>query len=178
MIVANTHMQSGAEPKAGRGGRALLSGLLRCRRCGRMLYVNYSGPRATVIRYECRGELNDCGKGRCVSFGGLRVDADVAHEVLQAIEGNAIEATLEAAEQMLRQRQELRKSIELEVEQARYEVRLAARRYDAVDPEQRLVAASWRLDGTSRYRRFKTWRIGFMSSMARRRPRQYQTSRS
>src|SRR5215469_17429476 len=26
---------SGAEPKAGRGGGALLSGLLRCRRCGR-----------------------------------------------------------------------------------------------------------------------------------------------
>jgi hypothetical protein len=69
------------------------------------------------------------------------VDADVAHEVLQAIEGHAIEAALEAAEQMQRQRQELRKSIELEVEQARYEVRLAARRYDAVDPEQRLVAA-------------------------------------
>ena len=140
MIVANTHMQSGAEPKAGRGGRALLSGLLRCRRCGRMLYVSYSGPRAAVIRYECRGELNDCGKGRCVSFGGLRVDADVAHEVLQAIEGNAIEAALEAAEQMQGQRQELRKSLELEVEQARYEVRLAARRYDSVDPEQRLVA--------------------------------------
>jgi DNA invertase Pin-like site-specific DNA recombinase len=141
MIVANTHMQSGTEPKAGRGGRALLSGLLRCRRCGRMLYVSYSGPRATVIRYECRGELNDCGQGRCVSFGGLRVDADVAREVLQAIEGNAIEAALEAAEQMQGQRQDLRKSIELELEQARYEARLAARRYDTVDPEQRLVAA-------------------------------------
>jgi DNA invertase Pin-like site-specific DNA recombinase len=141
MIVANTHMQSGTEPKAGRGGRALLSGLLRCRRCGRMLYVSYSGPRATVIRYECRGELNDCGKGRCVSFGGLRVDADVAREVLQAIEGNAIEAALEAAEQMQGQRQDLRKSIELELEQARYEARLAARRYETVDPEQRLVAA-------------------------------------
>ena len=141
MILANTHMQSGTEPKAGRGGRALLSGLLRCRRCGRMLYVSYSGPRATVIRYECRGELNDCGQGRCVSFGGLRVDADVAREVLQAIKGNAIEAALEAAEQMHRQRQDLRKCIELELEQARYEARLAARRYDAVDPEQRLVAA-------------------------------------
>src|SRR5262249_23304859 len=33
MIAANTHMRSGVEPKAGRGGRALLSGLLRCRRC-------------------------------------------------------------------------------------------------------------------------------------------------
>jgi DNA invertase Pin-like site-specific DNA recombinase len=141
MIVANTHMQSGAEPKAGRGGRALLSGLLRCRRCGRMLYVSYSGPRATVVRYECRGERLDCGEGRCISFGGLRVDDRVANEVLRAIEGNAIEAALQAAEQMQRQRQQLRRSMELEVEQAHYEARLAARRYEAVDPEQRLVAA-------------------------------------
>ena len=43
MMAANNHMQSGAEPKAGRGGRALLSGLLRCRRCGRMLQVSYIG---------------------------------------------------------------------------------------------------------------------------------------
>jgi DNA invertase Pin-like site-specific DNA recombinase len=141
MIAANTHMQSGVEPKAGRGGRALLSGLLRCRRCGRMLYVSYMGPRATVIRYACRGTVLDCGEGPCISFGGLRVDAGVGNEVLHAVEGNAIEAALEAAEQMQTQQQELRRSVELEIEQARYEARLAARRYDAVDPEQRLVAA-------------------------------------
>ena len=141
MIAANTHMRSGVEPKAGRGGRALLSGLLRCRRCGRMLYVAYSGPHAKVVRYECRGERLDCGEGRCISFGGLRVDAGVGNELLQAIGGNAIAAALEAAEQMRRQRHELQKSITLEIEQARYEVRLAARRYEAVDPEQRLVAA-------------------------------------
>ncbi|MBV8451405.1 MAG: recombinase family protein, partial [Deltaproteobacteria bacterium] len=141
MIAANAHMQSGVEPKAGRGGRALLTGLLRCRRCGRMLYVSYSGPHARVIRYECRGELNNCGRGYCVSFGGLRVDTAVSKEILQAIEGNAIEAALEAAGQMQRQRQDVRKAIELEVEQARYEARLAARRYEAVDPDQRLVAA-------------------------------------
>jgi DNA invertase Pin-like site-specific DNA recombinase len=141
MIAANTHMQSGIEPKAGRGGRALLAGLLRCRRCGRMLYVSYSGPRATVIRYTCRGTVLEYGEGPCISFGGLHVDTVVGNEVLHAIEGNAIDAALEAAAQMQQQRQELRGSIDLELEQARYEARLAARRYDAVDPEQRLVAA-------------------------------------
>ncbi|PYR95617.1 MAG: hypothetical protein DMG16_30110, partial [Acidobacteria bacterium] len=45
MMADNSFMQSGAEPKAGRGGRALLSGLLRCRRCGRMLQVSYIGTR-------------------------------------------------------------------------------------------------------------------------------------
>jgi len=46
---------------------------------------------------------------------------------------------LEAAEQMRHQREEHRRSLELELEQARYEARLAARRYEAVDPENRLV---------------------------------------
>lgn len=36
MLAADVRIKSGMEPKAGRGGRALLSGLLRCRRCGRM----------------------------------------------------------------------------------------------------------------------------------------------
>jgi DNA invertase Pin-like site-specific DNA recombinase len=138
MIAENTHMKSGMEPKAGRGGRGLLAGLLRCRRCGRMLYVNYAG---TVIRYMCRGGHNDRGENWCVGFGGLRVDTAVASEVLRAIEGNVIEAACEAAEQLQRQRQELRKAIELELEQARYEAGLAARRYEAVDPDKRLVAA-------------------------------------
>jgi excisionase family DNA binding protein len=139
MIAANSHMQSGVEPKAGRGGRALLAGLLRCRRCGRMLQVSYIGAR--VIHYQCKGAHMQRGEDRCISFGGLRVDAAVANEVLNAVGGNAIEAALAAAEQMQQQRQELRRSITLEVEQARYEARLAARRYEAVDPDQRLVAA-------------------------------------
>ncbi len=140
MIAANTHCHSGSEPKAGRGGRALLSGLLRCRRCGRMLYVAYSGPEGVVIRYECRGQRIDCGEGRCISFGGLRVDEAVSKELLRAIEGNAIEAAFKAAAQFEQRQQELCRAVELEVEQARYEARLAARRYEAVDPEQRLVA--------------------------------------
>jgi hypothetical protein len=48
---------------------------------------------------------------------------------------------VEAAEQMQQKRHDLRTAIELELEQARYEARLAARRYESVDPDQRLVAA-------------------------------------
>jgi hypothetical protein len=44
LIAANTNMKSRMEPKAGRGGRALLTGILRCRRCGRMLHVSYTAP--------------------------------------------------------------------------------------------------------------------------------------
>jgi hypothetical protein len=141
VIASNAHMKSRMEPKAGRGGRALLSGMLRCRRCGRMLHVSYTGVRSAVLRYHCKGAHVNHGEEWCISFGGLRVDEAVAKEVLHAISGNAVEAALEAAEQMRRQRQEQRRVLQLEVEQARYEAHLASRRYEAVDPENRLVAA-------------------------------------
>jgi len=141
MIAANTNMKSRMEPKAGRGGRALLPGLLRCRRCGRMLHVSYGGIGAAVLRYHCKGAHINHGESWCISFGGLRVDEAVAKELLQAISGNAVTAALEAAEQLRHRRQEQRKTLELEVEQARYEARLAVRRYEAVDPDNRLVAA-------------------------------------
>ena len=140
MIAANTHMKSRMEPKAGRGGRSLLAGLLRCRRCGRMLHVAYGG-RPPNARYHCRGAQPDHGEGWCIAFGAWRPDEAVANEVLQAIRGNAVEAALEAAEQMRQQREGHRRAAEMELEQARYEARLAARRYEAVDPDQRLVAA-------------------------------------
>jgi DNA invertase Pin-like site-specific DNA recombinase len=141
LMAANVHMKSRMEAKAGRGGRALLSGLLRCRRCGRMLYVSYSGSQGMVLRYQCKGAHMKQGDPRCVSFSGLRVDGAVAGEVLRAIGGNAVEAAVEAAEKMRRHLQDQRRAVELELEQARYEAKLSARRYEAVDPDNRLVAA-------------------------------------
>ena len=81
------------------------------------------------------------GEPRCITFSGLGVERAVASEVLRAIGGNAVEAAVEAAERIRQQLGEQRRAVELELEQARYEARLAARRYEAVDPERRLVAA-------------------------------------
>ncbi len=139
-IAANTNMKSHMA-KAGRGGRGLLSGILRCRRCGRMLHVSYSGSNGTTLRYHCKGAHINFGEDWCISFGGIRVDQAIADEVLRAIGGNAIEAALEAASGQVRQRAEEREAFLSEIEQARYEVRLATRRYEAVDPENRLVTA-------------------------------------
>ena len=141
ILAANTNMKSRMERKAGRGGRALLAGLLRCRRCGRMLHVAYCGIGGRVPRYHCLGAHINHGEPRCISFGGLKTDEAVANEVLRAIGGNAVDAALEAADHLRRQRDEQRQALVLEVEQARYDARLAARRYEAVDPDNRLVAA-------------------------------------
>ena len=141
MLADNAHMKSRMEPKAGRGGRSLLAGLLRCRRCGRMLHVAYSGTHGEVPRYHCRGAHINHGEAWCISFGGLRPDQVVAAEILKAVEGNAIEAALEVASRVAEQQRQRHSAISLELEQARYEAHLAARRYEAVDPANRLVAA-------------------------------------
>lgn len=141
MIAANAHMKSCMQAKAGRGGQALLSSMIRCRRCGRMLHVSYTGPRIPGFRYKCVGANINHGEGPCIAFGGMRVDEAVSAEVLDAIQGNAVEAALEAIEQLRQQRQEERRILELAVDQARYEARLAARRYEGVDPDNRLVAS-------------------------------------
>jgi len=141
MLTDNAHMKSRMEPKAARGGRSLLAGLLRCRRCGRMLHVAYSGSHGEVPRYHCRGAHINHGGNWCISFGGLRPDRAIAAEILKAVEGNAIEAALEVAARVAEQQRQRHRVLSLELEQAQYEVRLAARRYEAVDPDNRLVAA-------------------------------------
>jgi hypothetical protein len=76
-----------------------------------------------------------------ISFGGLRPDRTIASEILKAVEGNATEAALEMAARVAEQQRQRHRVLSLELEQAQYEVRLAARRYEAVDPDNRLVAA-------------------------------------
>jgi DNA invertase Pin-like site-specific DNA recombinase len=140
LLADNAHMKSRMEPKAGRGGRSLLAGLLRCRRCGRMLHVAYSGTKSEVPRYHCRGAQINHGEAWCISFGGLRPDQAIAAEILKAVEGSAIEAAVEASMRGAEQHRQQQRALTMELEQAQYEARLAARRYEAVDPDNRLVA--------------------------------------
>jgi excisionase family DNA binding protein len=127
--------------KSGRGGRALLSGLMTCARCGRRLSVAYTGNPQSRPVYRCDKPNLMMGLARCMTFGGPRVDAAVARELLRAVEPLAIEAAFEA-ERMHRERQDSQRHIlDLELQQARYEANLAERRYAACDPDNRLIAA-------------------------------------
>jgi excisionase family DNA binding protein len=127
--------------KSGRGGRALLSGIMTCGRCGRRLTVTYTGNPQSRPVYRCDKPNLMMGLPRCMTFGGPRVDAAVARELLRAVEPLAIEAAFEA-ERMHRERQDdQRQILDLELQQARYESNLAERRYAACDPDNRLIAA-------------------------------------
>jgi excisionase family DNA binding protein len=115
--------------------------MLTCGRCGRGLAVAYTGAPPGRPVYRCDRPNLALGLPRCLSFGGSRVDAAVATEVLRVVEPVAIEAALEA-ERMHREGQaERRRIVELDLRQALYEAGLAERRYAACDPDNRLIAA-------------------------------------
>jgi DNA invertase Pin-like site-specific DNA recombinase len=141
VLSENAHMKQRMAPKAGRGGRGLMAGLVRCRRCGRMLHVSYSGLGSRVVRYSCQGAHLNHGEDRCISFGGLRADETIARAIVEAVSPYAIDAAEQAARRVAREHGDQEQALALELEQARYEARLAARRYEAVDPDNRLVAS-------------------------------------
>jgi DNA invertase Pin-like site-specific DNA recombinase len=121
-------------------GSALLSGLLRCRRCGRKLCVQYTGAKGQIPRYACvRGRL-DQGEPNCIAFGGLRVDDAVETALLAVVQPAAVEAARAAETQTATRRDEAREAMTRDLEAARYAADRAFRQYDAADPENRLVA--------------------------------------
>src|SRR3954449_173791 len=160
LLAANAYGRVGGV-KSGRGGRALLSGMLTCGRCGRGLAVAYTGAPPGRPVYRCDRPNLALGLPRCLSFGGSRVDAAVATEVLRVVEPVAIEAALEA-ERMHREGQaERRRIVELDLRQALYEAGLAERRYAACDPDNRLIAAQLEKNWEDALRRVEDCRSRF-----------------
>ncbi len=139
VLAENAFMTGTRARKSARGGRCLLAGLLRCARCGHMLHVAYG--RGHEGRYECRQMNKARAAPRCIAFTARRIDEGIRAAVINAVQGQALQAAIEAAAMMGEQVEQQRSAVALELEQARYEAQLARRRYESVDPQQRLVAA-------------------------------------
>lgn len=133
-LAANAHGRKGGV-KSGRGGRALLSGLLSCARCGCRLTVTYPGQALNPV-YRCDYMNTMLGHDRCLRFGGLGVDKAIAAEI-RVVQPIAVEAAIEAERMQSMAAEERRRAAELDLQKAQYEAGLAERRYAACDPENR-----------------------------------------
>ena len=122
---------------AARVGGALLQGLAHCGRCGRQMGVSYGRQQP---RYECRQAQTRHAEALCQSFVAGRIDEVVVGAFLEAVRPAGLDATLAALRGLERERQGVDRQWQLRLERARYEARLAQRQYDAVDPDNRLVA--------------------------------------
>ena len=123
-----------------RSGYGLLTGLLRCRRCGRKLHVRYRGRRGTSGRYLCHGDYQS-GGSYCIGFGQRGVDKRFAQEVLEVISPLGIAAGLEAAQQLASKGEARRGAVARQLQQVAYEERRAREQFDHVDARNRLVAS-------------------------------------
>jgi len=141
-ITHNAAMKGRLVRGPARRGEALLAGLLRCGHCGRKLHVAYSGLEGRTRRYSCHGAMINHGiPERCIRFAAYKVERLVEEELLRRLEPLGVEAALEAIERHARGNDERVAQKELALEQARFEVARARRQYDAVDPDNRLVAS-------------------------------------
>ena len=141
LIADNANGKTFMSRGAIRKGEALLAGLFRCGHCGRKLHVAYSGVNGNTGRYHCRGSQMNHGGSACISFGGMRVDRAVGADVIARVQPLGVEAALAAMETCGQENEEIRRQVDLAFEQACYEATRARRQYDAVDPDNRLVAS-------------------------------------
>lgn len=137
-IENNTTMNGKLSRPTGRHS-TLLSGLLRCARCGHELAVRYGSGGS--VNYLCRGGGSQRDRGeKCLSFTGRYAEAWFSQLVLEAVRPGAVEAAVRAAELLQSERLQDRQGLLDHVMQCQYEADRAKRQYDQVDPENRLVA--------------------------------------
>jgi DNA invertase Pin-like site-specific DNA recombinase len=138
------------EPGTGpvREGCALLQGLATCGTCGRKLATYYSGKHKTTPGYYCTGTgVLVAGRNlHHLRIGGVAIDTAVVEAFLAALEPAALQACLQAAQQLEDGHDAVLDQHRREVERARYTAGRAERRYRAVDPDNRLVARGLEAD--------------------------------
>jgi DNA invertase Pin-like site-specific DNA recombinase len=126
-----------------REGLALLQGLLVCGQCGRALTVRYTGNGGIYPCYQCNRLSREYQAGKsCMCFRCDLLDAAIAKEVLQVMQPAELELALAALEELEARDHTIGHQWQMRLERAEYEAELAERRYQEVDPSQRLVAAT------------------------------------
>jgi DNA invertase Pin-like site-specific DNA recombinase len=123
-------------PGVARNGKALLTSLLVCGACGRRMYASYRSK--STAYYGCMRAKNE-GSTCCGLEAGV-VDDLVAEQVLRALEPATLELSLKAIQDVHRERERLHRHWKQRLERATYEAERAERQYQAIEPENRLVA--------------------------------------
>jgi hypothetical protein len=126
-----------------REGPALLQGLVRCGLCGRRMTVGYGGHRSArgrTMQYRCKALRSAAVGSDCQTVGGRRIDQLVTQLFLEATEPGGVEAAQKAGDLALQERNEAERYWKLQIEKAAYEAGRAERQFNAVEPENRLVA--------------------------------------
>jgi len=148
-FLANRHRlaanRTNCEVLAGpaREGLCLLQGLLICGTCGRRLGVRYTGNGGLYPIYQCNWKHREALSRRaCMDVRSGPLDDAVTDRLVTAVTPLTIELALEALSSLEERDKAIAAQWRRRIERARYDADLAERRYEAVDPANRLIAST------------------------------------
>jgi len=128
-------------PSPVREGGMLLQGVLLCGKCGRRISVRYKGNGGKYPTYECNWRKKEGLTGNaCISIRSDWIDKKIEERVLQVLSPEKITIAMKALQELENRNVAMDKHWELKIQRASYQASLAERRYEEVDPANRLVA--------------------------------------
>jgi hypothetical protein len=136
-IIANNAYQFPQRQGAPRQGSALLQGIVLCPHCGHKMYVHYDPERAY---YLCDTARLRFGDPTCNRANAWAVDGTVEFLFLRVLNSGSLELSRSLGDKLQREVDQVNLSWRQKLQRLAYEADVARRRYEAVDPENRLVA--------------------------------------
>jgi hypothetical protein len=126
-----------------REGVALLQGVLLCAICGRRITVRYKGHGGLYPIYECNWRKREGLTGKsCLCLPCDIADNAISTRILDVLKPEQIVIALKAIENLDQRNITLSNKWHMKIQRAEYNAQLAQRRYEEVDPSNRLVAAT------------------------------------
>lgn len=101
--------------------------------------VQYSG-RANRLRYQCARTAQNLGGPLCQGIPGHDLDRFATQRIFKVLEPAALELSLNATADLEQERHRLQQHWQQRIERAKQNVDRCARQFQAVEPENRLVA--------------------------------------
>ena len=141
-LADNVNRYEAGHASVPRRGSALLQGVAICGCCGRRMSLRYTGPNGDYPVYCCRSDRDQRSSALCQEVRALPVDALVERVLLDTLAPDQIAIAIAAMEQLGEESRHLERQWTLRRERTRYDAEPARRQYDAVEPENRLVARS------------------------------------
>ena len=120
-----------------RPGAALLHGILYCGECGHKMVVQYKNS----TRYLCDYLHRQYGVAVCQYIPADAVDARVVEAFFEALSPIELDVFARSLAAQKEKGEQLCHAHQQQIERLRYDVALAERQFNRVDPDNRLVAA-------------------------------------
>ena len=103
--------------------------------------INYhSQGKIAYHYYRCATQYRLSSGSFCQVIGGRSIDKAVSRAFLEAVSPASLKIHLKAIEEINERKDRLLEQLKLQLERAQYEADRVFRQFDAIEPENRLVA--------------------------------------